>query len=97
MQNRRMFGIFAPEVQLLAETMEIIELFQNVYLVTEGDAGNSWIAQMTSLRRLFFGTTAFEYPGIPTFINALTQLGTLQYSNPCLVLSSLPYLGLRNC
>jgi uncharacterized surface protein with fasciclin (FAS1) repeats len=76
--NNRMFGIFAPEVQLIADTLEVLELFNNFFLTTidNGDAGNDWIAKMVNLRDLFFGTTSFQYPGIPTFINQIPTLGT---------------------
>jgi uncharacterized surface protein with fasciclin (FAS1) repeats len=78
--NNRMFGIFAPEIQIIADTLEVIDLFNNFFLTTidDGDAGNDWIAKMINLRDLFFGTTSFQYPGIPTFINQIPTLGTYQ-------------------
>ena len=71
----RLFGTFAPEVQHLARTLEEIELFNNFFLLTEGDAGNEWIGQMTNLKNLFFGTTSFEYDGVPSFLGGLSKLG----------------------
>lgn len=72
--TNRMYGIFAPEVQFLADSLIKIDLFNNFYLFTDNDAGNAWIAEMVNLEELFFGTTSFEYPGIPTFINQIPTL-----------------------
>jgi hypothetical protein len=68
MDSNRMYGIFAPEVQILKESLEVIDLYGNFFLLTEGDEGNSWIGQMSKLKKLFIGSTSFEYTGIPTFI-----------------------------
>jgi hypothetical protein len=73
--NNRMFGIFAPEVQLLADSLLTIDLYNNPFLLADGNAGNEWIAKMLRLEQLFVGTTAFEYDGIPTYINKLRNLG----------------------
>jgi hypothetical protein len=76
----RMYGIFPPEVRLLKDTLEVIDLYSNTFLVAEGDAGNSWIAEMSSLRHLFFGATSFEYAGIPTFVGQLQNLEEIDFS-----------------
>jgi len=81
--NNRMYGIFAPEVQLIADSLQVLELFNNFFLTTidDGDAGNDWIAKMVNLRFLFFGTTSFAYPGVPTFINQIPTLEEIDFSN----------------
>lgn len=81
LNENRMFGIFPREISFLKDTLEVIDLFSNPFLVTEGDAGNSWIAEMTNLRHLFFGATSFEYPGVPTFIGQLSKLEEIDFSN----------------
>jgi hypothetical protein len=81
--QNRMYGIFAPEVQLLADTVLKIDLFDNFYLTAEGDAGNAWIAKMTNIDFLYFGTTSFEYNGIPTFISSIS--GLRKYFTSCLL------------
>jgi hypothetical protein len=72
--ENRMYGIFPPEVQLIAESVTVIDLYDNPFLSAEGDEGNSWIAQMVNLEQLYFGSTAFEYDGIPTFFNNIPTL-----------------------
>jgi hypothetical protein len=72
--NNRLYGTWAPEVQMLKSSLQTIDLYNNFYLAADGDAGHSWIAQMTNLRELFYGTTSFEYNGIPTYIGRLSNL-----------------------
>ena len=74
LSGNNMLGVFAPEVQHLRH-LEILELFNNFFLMTEGDSGNSWIAKMTSLKRFFVGTTSFEYDGVPPYFEGLPNLG----------------------
>jgi len=79
--ENRMYGTFAPEVQLLADSVTVIDLFDNFFLTTEGDAGNGWIAKMVNLVQLLFGSTSFEYPGVAPYINKLPKLSKLIEAN----------------
>eukprot|EP00543_Licmophora_paradoxa_P005008 CAMPEP_0202444256 /NCGR_PEP_ID=MMETSP1360-20130828/3394_1 /ASSEMBLY_ACC=CAM_ASM_000848 /TAXON_ID=515479 /ORGANISM="Licmophora paradoxa, Strain CCMP2313" /LENGTH=680 /DNA_ID=CAMNT_0049060207 /DNA_START=73 /DNA_END=2115 /DNA_ORIENTATION=+ len=91
--DNRLFGTFPAEVSLLSQTLETLDLYLNFYLVTEGDDGNRWIADLTSLRELFFGTTSFEYNGIPTFIGALTNLEEIDVSNTFFTRGPIPSMA----
>lgn len=71
----RLFGVIAPEIQHLAFSLRSLNFFNNFYLVTDGDEGNAWIGELSNLRALNFGTTSFEYLGIPIFFEKLANLG----------------------
>jgi Leucine-rich repeat (LRR) protein len=60
--------------------LQEIDLFNNLYLLAEGDAGNAWIGQMTNLQKLFLGSTSFEYDGIPPYTANLPLLQELDFS-----------------
>jgi hypothetical protein len=57
----------------LLTNLKRIDLFDNV-IYNSGDEGNAWFGEMTSLEYLFYGSTYFEYDGIPTQISLLTNL-----------------------
>jgi len=81
LDSNNLFGFFPPEVQFLASSLKIIDLFDNYHLTTVGDAGNDWMGLMTNLERLYFGTTSFEYDGTPIFWNKLSKLEQLDCAN----------------
>lgn len=71
--SNRLTGSLPPEIALLHESLEVIDLYQNM-LHNKGDTGNHFLGELTNLRQLYFGRTYFEYPGIPTAIGSLTNL-----------------------
>ena len=72
--DNNLLGIFAPEVQFLAESLKEVNLGGNALLVSEGDEGNDWMSMMVNMEYLYFGSTSFEYEGVPTFINNMRGL-----------------------
>jgi hypothetical protein len=66
-------GSFPSEVALLSNSLKHIDLFSNI-IHNKGDAGNAWLGELTNLEILFYGTTKFEYDGVPTEIGLLTNL-----------------------
>ena len=74
LDDNNMTGIFAPEVQLLAESLKELDLDGNTLLLSEGDDGNNWMSKMVNMEFLYLGSTSFEYYGVPTFINKMRGL-----------------------
>lgn len=72
-------GYFPPEVAYLHETLNTIDLFNNI-VHNVGDAGNSFLGELTNLEYLFLGTTSFEYDGVPTELGKLSLLKELDFS-----------------
>ena len=66
-------GYFPPEAALLHDSLNYLDLYNNI-VHNKGDLGNSFLGELTNLEYLFYGTTSFEYDGIPTEIGALTKL-----------------------
>mmetsp|Transcript_30017 Transcript_30017/g.49580 ORF Transcript_30017/g.49580 Transcript_30017/m.49580 type:complete len:469 (+) Transcript_30017:77-1483(+) len=79
--DNQMLGLFAPETQLLGDTLEVLDLSGNLFLSTEYDNGNSWMAKMTQLRKLLVAETSFGYNGIPVYFNGMVALEELDISN----------------
>ena len=73
--SNNLTGNFPPEIQHLGSTLQVIDVYDNQFLATEGDDGNDWMGKMPALRNLFFRSTSFEYHGIPTFWAGSTNLG----------------------
>eukprot|EP00339_Tiarina_fusa_P004892 CAMPEP_0116998044 /NCGR_PEP_ID=MMETSP0472-20121206/1258_1 /TAXON_ID=693140 ORGANISM="Tiarina fusus, Strain LIS" /NCGR_SAMPLE_ID=MMETSP0472 /ASSEMBLY_ACC=CAM_ASM_000603 /LENGTH=482 /DNA_ID=CAMNT_0004697087 /DNA_START=121 /DNA_END=1569 /DNA_ORIENTATION=+ len=72
-------GYFPPETALLADSLTYLDLFSNL-VHNRGDLGNSWLGEMTNIEYLFYGTTSFEYDGVPTEIGLLTNLKEYDFS-----------------
>jgi hypothetical protein len=66
-------GYFPPETALLHDSLTKIDLYNNI-VHNHGDLGNSFLGELTNLEYLYYGTTSFEYDGIPTEIGRLTNL-----------------------
>lgn len=66
-------GSFPPETALLHESLTKIDLYNNI-VHNHGDLGNSFLGELTNLEYLYYGSTSFEYDGIPTEIGRLTKL-----------------------
>jgi Leucine-rich repeat (LRR) protein len=66
-------GSFPAEVALLRESLNYLDLYNNL-IHNKGDAGNAFLGELTKLEYLYYGTTSFEYDGIPTEIGLLTNL-----------------------
>lgn len=71
--SNQLSGTFPREVILLHQSLLRLDLYDNI-VFNEGDEGNSWLGELTSLKYLFYGSTNFAYDGIPTEINRLTDL-----------------------
>ena len=72
--SNRLYGSFPAEVTLLNGALVVIDLFGNEYLYNNGAEGNDFLGDIPSLKYLYYGTTAFSYPGIPSAIAKLTNL-----------------------
>lgn len=72
-------GYLPPETAYLAESLNTIDLYNNL-LHNKGDAGNSFLGELTNLEYLFFGSTSFEYDGVPPQIGQLSKLKELDFS-----------------
>lgn len=72
-------GSFPPEVAYLKDSLMYLDLYNNL-VHNKGDEGNSWLGELSNLEYLFFGTTSFEYDGVPTEIGSLTKLKELDFS-----------------
>jgi len=72
-------GSFPAEVTLLKDSLNTLDLYSNL-VHNKGDAGNAWLGELTNLEYLFFGTTSFEYDGVPTHIGKLEKLKELDFS-----------------
>jgi hypothetical protein len=72
-------GYFPPETAYLHESLNTIDLYNNL-LHNKGDLGNAFLGELTNLEYLFFGSTSFEYDGIPSQLGRLTKLKELDFS-----------------
>lgn len=72
-------GYLPPETAYLHESLNTIDLYNNL-LHNKGDAGNAFLGELTNLEYLFFGSTSFEYDGIPPQLGQLTKLIELDFS-----------------
>jgi hypothetical protein len=72
-------GYFPPEAALLHDSLQYLDLYNNL-VHNKGDIGNSFLGELTKLEYLFYGTTNFEYDGVPTEIGLLTNLKEYDFS-----------------
>jgi hypothetical protein len=72
-------GSFPPEVAYLKDSLTYLDLYNNL-VHNKGDAGNAFLGELVNLEYLFFGTTSFEYDGVPTHLGTLTKLKELDFS-----------------
>jgi hypothetical protein len=72
-------GYLPPETAYLHASLTTIDLYNNL-LHNKGDHGNSFFGELTNLEYLFFGSTSFEYDGIPPEFSKLTKLKELDFS-----------------
>jgi hypothetical protein len=72
-------GYLPPEISFLHESLTAIDLYNNL-LHNQGDEGNSFLGELTNLEYLYFGSTSFEYDGIPAVLGKLTKLIELDFS-----------------
>jgi hypothetical protein len=73
LDSNRLTGALPPELTLLKASLEVLDLYQNVFH-NIGEAGNHWLGELFNLRKLFYARTYMEYTGIPTVIGLLTNL-----------------------
>lgn len=66
-------GSFPSEVALLKDSLKYLDLYNNL-VHNKDDEGNAWLGELVNIEKLFYGTTSFEYDGIPTEIGLLTNL-----------------------
>jgi hypothetical protein len=72
-------GYLPPETAYLAESLNTLDLYNNL-LHNKGEAGNAFLGELTNLEYLYFGSTSFEYDGVPPQIGKLTKLKELDFS-----------------
>ena len=72
-------GSLPEELTLLKDSLSYIDLFDNL-VSNKGDEGNAWLGDLTNLEYLYYGTTNFEYNGIPSQISKLTKLIEYDFS-----------------
>jgi hypothetical protein len=72
-------GSFPPEVAYLKNSLTYLDLYNNL-VHNKGEEGNTFLGELTNLEYLFFGTTSFEYDGVPTHLGKLTKLKELDFS-----------------
>jgi len=72
-------GSFPPETALLKETLNTIDLYNNI-VHNVGELGNAWLGELTNLEYLYLGTTSFEFDGFPSALGQLTALKELDFS-----------------
>ena len=77
--NNRLTGSFPAEIQLLASTLRVLDLNNNV-LYNNFAEGNDFLGKLTNLEQLLLGKTSFRNDGIPTVIGQLTKLRELDVS-----------------
>jgi hypothetical protein len=101
LHENNLYGTWPPEVVLLKDQLQLIELFNNFF---HHSTDPKWIAEMTELKFLYFGTTSWEYPGVPTYINGARKLSkSIVHStssvsrqiNEILILTCLPSTQLK--
>lgn len=73
LSNNILTGLFPPETQLIKDSLKVLDIYSN-YVFNVGDAGNAFLGELTNLEELYYGTTSFQYDGIPTYIGKLTNL-----------------------
>lgn len=73
LSQNRLTGSLPPELVLLNDSLEEIDLYDNP-IYNSGDAGNHWLGELTNIKRLYYGRTYFEYDGIPSVIGQLANL-----------------------
>lgn len=98
-------GAIPPETALLHETLNTIDLYNNI-VHNVGDAGSNFLGELTNLEYLYLGKTSFQYEGVPPAIGKLTKLKELDFSNTFFFgeldgaifanLSNLRYLVMEN-
>lgn len=71
--NNILTGKFPDEVTLLASSLKVLDLYNN-YIYNVGDDGNKFLGELTAMEQLYYGSTSFQYEGIPTYIGKLTNL-----------------------
>jgi hypothetical protein len=72
-------GTFPPETALLHETLNTIDLFNNI-VHNVGDQGNNFLGELTNLEYLYLSATSVEYDGVPSVLGKLTALIELDFS-----------------
>lgn len=77
--SNQLSGSLPEELTLLKDSLSYIDLFDNL-VSNKGDEGNAWLGDLTNLEYLYYGTTNFEYNGIPSQISKLTKLIEYDFS-----------------
>lgn len=71
LHENQLYGSWPNEVVLLKDHLVMIDLYNNYYLHSIEPI---WLTKMSELLFLFFGTTAFEHDGVPTYLNGCKKL-----------------------
>jgi len=74
LKENNLHGRWPSEVVLLQKSLQSIQVSNNAYLYSKE---HGWLSRMTELRFLYFGSTSWEYAGVPSTLGGATKLGTL--------------------
>ena len=77
--SNQLSGSLPEELTLLKDSLTYVDLYDNL-VSNRGDEGNAWLGELTNLEYLYYGTTNFEYNGIPSHISKLTKLIEYDFS-----------------
>jgi hypothetical protein len=69
--SNQLHGTFPPEVVLLKASLQRINVANNE-LHTSQDP--KWLYRMAELQYLYFGSTSWEYPGVPQYLSGARKL-----------------------
>lgn len=64
-------GNFPPEIVLLKSTLQRLNVRNNDYHTSDDPM---WLSRMGELEYLYFGSTSWEYPGVPIYLNGLRRI-----------------------
>lgn len=87
LRNNNLSGTFPSETALLAQSLEVLDLTNNL-MYNDGPENNNWLGDLSKLKYLSVRQTGFSYNGIPTAIGRLTELTDLDVSY-CLYMGNL--------
>jgi hypothetical protein len=70
--SNQLRGTFPPEVVLLKATLQRINVANNEFHTSQDP---KWLFRMSELQYLYFGSTSWEYPGVPAYLSGARKLG----------------------
>lgn len=79
LNDNQLTGSFPDEVTLLADSLEILNVGNNI-IFNDGDEGLNFLSFLTKLKELIFGGCYFGYDGVPPFLSKLSNMEKLDIS-----------------